>query len=557
MNPFKTLLATTLWTCLLGQAARGDSTYTYTLESGKATITGFVTGVTPSGAVMVPATVDSYAVVGIGRSAFKDRTAITTVSFASGASVTQVGASAFAGCAALQTVVLPTGITKIPAGAFQGCSNLTSVTIPAAVTAIGAAAFDGCGALTAVSLPSGLTSLGESAFFNCRSLSSLTVPSGVTTIPSQAFGECRALASLSLSAGITAIGDAALAGCVSLSSFTLPAAVTRIDKEAFRGCSGLTGFTANGTLNAIGDRAFEGCRALASITVPSANTSFSSGGGVLFDKNGATLLLCPAALAGTYSIPSAVSNLAPGAFSHCTALTTVTIPAALGSVGVEVFYYASGIKNLVIPEGITAIGSWAVAGCTGLGDVTLPASLTSVGANAFYGSALNWALFNGNAPAVGAAAFDLEASGFTVYFYSARTGFTTPVWQGYAAASLDAAPSIVNWLTGNGFNPGTALLSDPNGDGVNLLLAYALGLDPNANLTGSLPQPVLSGGSLTLAFHGASTGITYGAETSADLITWSSSGVTLSSPDATGSRTATLPVGTDGSPRFMRLVVGY
>ncbi|MDB6079663.1 MAG: hypothetical protein JWO82_3410, partial [Akkermansiaceae bacterium] len=235
----------------------------------------------------------------------------------------------------------------------------------------------------------------------------------------------------------------------------------------------------------------------------------------------------------------------------------VTVPASVGSVGAEAFYYASGITDLVIPEGITAIGAWAVAGCTGLAEVTLPASLTSLGVDAFYGSALNWALFNGNAPAVGTAVFDAEASGFTVYFYPAKTGFTTPTWQGYAAVSLEAPASIVTWLTGNGFSPGTGLLSDPNGDGVNLLLAYGLGLDPNQDLSGSLPQPVLAGDSLSLTFQGDSEGVTYGVEVSDDLTTWTTTGVTLSEPDPDGMRTAALPAETGGAARFMRLVVGY
>jgi hypothetical protein len=88
-------------------------------------------------------------------------------------------------------------------------------------------------------------------------------------------------------------------------------------------------------------------------------------------------------------------------------------------------------------------------------------------------------------------------------------------------------------------------------------MAYALGLDPNQNLADSMPKPVLSGGVLTLTFHGNAEGITYAVESSANLQLWGSSGVTLTEPDTSGIRTASMPVAAEVQKNFMRIVFAY
>ena len=96
-------------------------------------------------------------------------------------------------------------------------------------------------------------------------------------------------------------------------------------------------------------------------------------------------------------------------------------------------------------------------------------------------------------------------------------------------------------------------MSDPNADGVNLLMAYALALDPRQNLSGSIPRPVIAGDQMTLTFQAGSEGITYRVETSDNLQSWSTNGVTLSALDANGYRTAWFSGG--GPNRFMRLAM--
>lgn len=89
----------------------------------------------------------------------------------------------------------------------------------------------------------------------------------------------------------------------------------------------------------------------------------------------------------------------------------------------------------------------------------------------------------------------------------------------------------------------------------NLLMAYALNLDPAHHQEPSLPTPVIdpSTGRVNLSFQAAQPGITYQVEASSDLQTWTTDGVMLSDIGEDGQRTAS--VEPDGPQRFMRLVV--
>ena len=84
-------------------------------------------------------------------------------------------------------------------------------------------------------------------------------------------------------------------------------------------------------------------------------------------------------------------------------------------------------------------------------------------------------------------------------------------------------------------------------------MAYALNLNPNLNLQGSLPLPILGEDTLSISYYAASKGITYTVQTTTDLRVWTTEGVTPSGIDVEGQRTATVSLGDEG--RFMRLVV--
>ncbi|MCX6879917.1 MAG: leucine-rich repeat protein [Verrucomicrobia bacterium] len=109
------------------------------------------------------------------------------------------------------------------------------------------------------------------------------------------------------------------------------------------------------------------------------------------------------------------------------------------------------------------------------------------------------------------------------------------------------------WLNGYGLPADADLESDPNGDGVSLLMAYALNLDPNQDLSGSLPRAVCAANWMSMTFYAGNADVTYTVQTSSDLQAWNTTGVTLSAPDS--NKLCTANVSMDGPLRFLRLMV--
>ena len=71
-------------------------------------------------------------------------TELTVPAALDGTIVTSIGEDAFAGCTALTSVTLPSGLVKIGEKAFAGCAALLSIDIPKSVESIGAETFSGC-----------------------------------------------------------------------------------------------------------------------------------------------------------------------------------------------------------------------------------------------------------------------------------------------------------------------------------------------------------------------------------------------------------------------------
>ncbi len=207
------------------------------------------------------------------------------------------------------------------------------------------------------------------------------------------------------------------------------------------------------------------------------------------------------------------------------------------------------------PSSVTSIGMLAFRDCSSLNSVTIPASVTSIGQQALWDcTRLVSVIFAGDAPSLGIYVFFDAAPGFSIYYLTGSTGFTSPTWEGYPAVMLDQMPSASGiWLLSHGLPVDTDLHHDHNGDGITLLTSYALNLDPN-NPQAGMPQPMLDPTTMSMAFYGAAHGVIYGAETSTDCQTWVTEGVTISDLDPANMRTVT--VNRDSAMRFLRLTFG-
>ena len=108
---------------------------------------------------------------------------------------------------------------------------------------------------------------------------------------------------------------------------------------------------------------------LEKITVESGNNHYSSVDGVLLNKNGNRLLLCPSKRKDGYSIPETVVTVDAASFKGCKSLKFVNIPSSVELVGERAFEGCDSI-DWIIFEGSPEIGLNAFNGCQNIRSVT-------------------------------------------------------------------------------------------------------------------------------------------------------------------------------------------
>ncbi len=141
--------------------------------------------------------------------------------------------------------------------------------------------------------------------------------------------------------------------------------VTGIGGSAFYGCTNLSSVTIGNSVSSIGPWVFDHCTSLTMITVDGSNPSYSSMDGVLFNKNQTTLIQCPGAKSGSYTVSNSVTFIDYGAFEGWSSLTNLTIANSVTSIGGEAFAGCTGLTNLEM-KNVTSIGYSAFAGCASL-----------------------------------------------------------------------------------------------------------------------------------------------------------------------------------------------
>ena len=177
--------------------------------------------------VHIPATIQGFPILEIGRTAFHRPTGpatITRIVVPEGVRI--IRGEAFIGAQAgyLNSITLPEGLTHIGARAFRR-TGITSITIPNSVIYLGAGAFSGT-RITSFNWPARFTTIGAEMFSNTP-LQNVVIPEGVTVIGTSAFEGTR-LTSISLPSSIRTIHPDAFRGTRSLTAVNIPASVTSI-----------------------------------------------------------------------------------------------------------------------------------------------------------------------------------------------------------------------------------------------------------------------------------------------------------------------------------------
>ena len=143
------------------------------------------------------------------------------------ASITQIGANAFQNCnfaGALNLQQAPgSAIASIGDSAFSGCAAFTSLVLPSTptYTTVALECFMGCTGITSLTLPNNIVQISESAFEGCIKIANVPKLDNVNIIGNGAFKTCSAMAgALVLGANLNVLGNQAFQDCVLLSSAT-------------------------------------------------------------------------------------------------------------------------------------------------------------------------------------------------------------------------------------------------------------------------------------------------------------------------------------------------
>ena len=144
----------------------------------------------------------------IGNGAFQGAKILTSITIP--ASVTSIGQEAFYTCKYLTTIDIPASVTSIGTSAFHGCGYGADAALTvtfasgSSLTTIGADAFSET-KLSSISIPASVTSIGEGAFYRCT-LTTVSIPASVTSIGEGAFNGCEYLTTVTLNSN-PFIGD--------------------------------------------------------------------------------------------------------------------------------------------------------------------------------------------------------------------------------------------------------------------------------------------------------------------------------------------------------------
>ena len=305
----------------------------------------------------------------IGNGAFYGCSKLTSISIPS--TMAEIRASAFSYCTSLQSFTWPSSVSSINDDMFYGCTSLASVFIPNTVTRIEGYAFSDCPSLKSISIPASVKYLSSSAFSGSDNLTNINVASGNETYKSingavydkdgYSFYLCPpARKTFSVARNTKSIGSESFSCCRKLTSVTLPEGLVQIERYAFDCCSSLKTLDIPASVNDMSAEAFYGCDKLTGIYVNKANTTYKDVDGIVYSKDGKTLVRFPAGL------------------------SDVTIPSFVKTIGEYSFCGSYNITSVTIPDQVTEIGDWAFYDCDQLVGVTIGSGVTSIGGDSFY-----------------------------------------------------------------------------------------------------------------------------------------------------------------------------
>lgn len=297
-------------------------------------------------------------------------------------SITTIGQEAFYGCTALTSIVIPESVTTMGRDVFKMCNSLSSATLNNTMTEIPWGMFYGCSSLTHIDIPQCVTKIGYEAFSHCSSLVIDAIPESITEIERYAFSRCTSITKLHISSNLKKVGGGAFDYCDNikevdiddlsawckiefeatsanpldsghflyvngnqLSRLEIPSDITEVKSCTFSGCLSIASVTIGNHVSHIGDFAFYDCEIL-SVSIGDGVTEIGSCA-FAYNKTLSTL-----------NLGKNIESIGNSAFYNCDALTSVTLPSKLKTIGEEAFHGCS-ITSINMPSSVKSIGDLA------------------------------------------------------------------------------------------------------------------------------------------------------------------------------------------------------
>jgi len=265
----------------------------------------------------------------------------------------------------VKKVVIADGVASIGEFAFYGYTNLTELSIGKNVLNIYGSAFENTG-LTSLYVPKNVVSISEKAFYNATKLNSITFENENLACGSsnQFMGTAYAKNNANWSDGIMYVGTSAV-------QFDK----TRVDGNVITFKPDTTAtFLEKGYIEEISVQGFE---------IAETNQKYKTVNGVLYSKDGKTLIRFPGSVTGEFVIPEGVNNIGQTAFER-TKLSKVTTPSTTKKIHSFVFEKSTSLTDVIIKGDVEEIEIMLFYECTALKNISLPATVKNVLMGAFY-----------------------------------------------------------------------------------------------------------------------------------------------------------------------------
>ena len=211
--------------------------------------------------------------------------------------------------------------------------------------------------------------IASNAFSSNEKITSVTIPSTVTKIGDRAFANTT-FKSITLPSGLLTIGQSAFYGA-GITSISIPDSVTEVGMMAFQECKNLSEAHLGSGLKNIPEGMFSTCTALSEITIPETVESI---GRSAFLNSAFTEIV----------IPDNVTELGESAFSNSTRLVRAEIGEGVTELPEGVFRDCYSLEEVILSDNVTSLGNWAFFCCYNLSELMLPAQFANADGDPFF-----------------------------------------------------------------------------------------------------------------------------------------------------------------------------